>query len=86
MTPDNLYPFLLPIATIGCGIVAGLFFIFSIYIIGALSRLPSSQSKTAMQSINLVILNPVLFVVFFDTSASCLLVVITALSNDLNTG
>ena len=39
-----------------------------------------------MQSIYLVILNPVFFVVFFGTSASCLLVVITALSNDLNTG
>jgi uncharacterized membrane protein len=52
----------------------------------ALSHLPSSQGMAAMQSINLVILNPAFFVVFFGTSAACLLVVITALSNDLSPG
>jgi uncharacterized membrane protein len=67
------------VAALGCGLMAGLFFAFSVSVMRALARLPSAQGIAAMQSINVAIINPVFLAVFFGTAAGCVLVIIAAL-------
>lgn len=66
-------------AALGCGLMAGVFFAFSTSVMKALARLPSAEGIAAMQSINVVILNPVFLAAFLGTAAACALVVITSL-------
>ena len=47
------------------GLLAGLFFGFEVCINGALGRLKNSEYVAAMQSINIVIQNPIFFLSFF---------------------
>lgn len=56
-------------ATVGSGLVAGTFFAFSSFVMGALGRLPAVQGIAAMQSINVVVLNPLFLGVFLGTAA-----------------
>ncbi len=53
-------------ALLGCGLMAGLFFAFSVCVMKALAQLPPEKGIAAMQSINVTILNPVFFVVFLE--------------------
>jgi len=57
------------VASVGTGLLAGLYFIFSTCVMTALARLPRGQSVAAMNAINEVILNPAFFLVFFGTTA-----------------
>jgi uncharacterized membrane protein len=68
------------VTTLGCGLIAGLFFAFSVAVMQALARLPSAGGIAAMQSINSAILNPLFLSVFLGTAAGCALVMITALA------
>jgi uncharacterized membrane protein len=61
------------LSALGSGLMAGLFFVFSVTIMDALGRLPPAQGIAAMQSINVVILSPIFFAVFFGTAAACLI-------------
>jgi uncharacterized membrane protein len=45
------------VAAIGSGLVAGVFFAFSTFVMKALAQLPSNQGIAAMQSINVIVLN-----------------------------
>jgi len=67
------------LAALGAGLVAGIFFAFSSFIMGALGRLPPQGGIAAMQSINVVVLNPLFFLVFFGTAALALVLAIAAL-------
>ncbi len=58
-------------AAIGCGLVAGIFYAFSSFVMGALGRLPSDHGIAAMQSINVVVINRSFFLAFFGTAALC---------------
>jgi uncharacterized membrane protein len=60
------------VAALGCGLMAGLFFAFSVSVMKALARLPSAEGIAAMQSINVAIINPVFLAVFFGTAAACI--------------
>lgn len=60
-------------AVIGCGLVGGIFFAFSSFIMAALGRLPSEQGVAAMNSINVTVQNPTFFLAFFGTGLVCLL-------------
>ncbi len=75
-----LYPLTL-IAALGCGLMAGLFFAFSVCVMRALARLPAAEGVAAMQSINVAIINPVFAVVFFGTPAACIFVIVVAVSH-----
>lgn len=79
MTVIDSLPIVVFIAAIGSGLVAGIFFAFSNFVMGALNRLQPSQSIAAMQAINVTVLNPLFFSVFFGTGAVCLLVIIFSL-------
>ena len=67
------------LAILGCGLIAGVFFAFSAFVMKALVRLPSAQGIAAMQSINIVVLNRWFLGVFLGTAAACVLAVIAAL-------
>lgn len=67
-------------ATIGCGLMAGLFFAFSVSVMHALRRLPPAHGMAAMQAINAAILNPVFLPVFVGTFVLCLVVLIASLA------
>lgn len=76
---ESLFHLLTFLAALGAALVAGIFFAFSVFIMTALGRLPAEGGISAMQSINVVVLNPVFFAVFFGTAAIALLLAITAL-------
>ena len=59
-------------AAIGCGLVAGIFFAFSSFVMAALGRLPSDHGIAAMNAINVTVINPGFFLAFFGTAALCL--------------
>jgi uncharacterized membrane protein len=59
-------------AAIGSGLVAGIFFAFSSFVMAALGRLPPKHGIAAMQSINVTVLNPVFMLAFAGTGVLCL--------------
>ena len=61
------------ITILGCGIIAGILYAFSYFIMEALGKLPAPQGITAMQSINIVIINPLFLGIFMGTAVLCLL-------------
>ena len=58
------------LATLGTGLIAGVFFIFSVAIMRALERVPSGMA--AMQSMNVAVPNPMFLGVFLGTGLVCL--------------
>jgi uncharacterized membrane protein len=66
-------------AAIGCGLIAGVFFAFSTFVMPALARLQPSQGIAAMQSINITAINPLFMLALFGTAVACLFIVIFAL-------
>jgi uncharacterized membrane protein len=77
---ERLIPILTLLAALGSGAMAGLFFAFSTSVMAALGRLPPPQGIAAMQSINVTILNPLFFAVFFGTALVCLVLAFAAAS------
>ena len=66
-------------AALGSGLMAGVFFTFSTFVMTALARLPSEQGIAAMQSINVVVINPSFGGAFFGTATACVLLAVIAL-------
>lgn len=64
---------------IGSGLLGGLFFAFSNFIMRALDRLPPAQAIAAMQAINITVLNPIFFLAFFGTGAISIALALLAL-------
>jgi uncharacterized membrane protein len=56
------------VTALGSGLMAGLFFIFSVCIMTALARLTPASGIAAMQAINVVILNGIFLTVFMGTA------------------
>ena len=65
-------------AAVGCGLVAGFFFAFSVVTMKALGRIAPAQGIAAMQSINVVVLNPWFLSAFFGTAALCVVLAVHA--------
>jgi uncharacterized membrane protein len=76
---DQLLFALTLLAALGCGLVGGVFFAFSTFVMRALARLPPGEGIAAMQSINVVVLNPWFMTAFFGTAAACVLALISSL-------
>jgi uncharacterized membrane protein len=71
--------FILTLVTaLGCGLVAGFFFAYSVSVMQALARLPAAQGIAAMQSINVVVINPVFMGALFGTALACVVLVVAA--------
>jgi uncharacterized membrane protein len=56
---------------IGAALVAGIFYAFSTFVMEALGRLAPREGIVAMQSINVVVINPLFFLAFFGTGGLC---------------
>lgn len=65
-------------AAVGSGLIAGTFFAFSAFVMRALERLPAPHGVAAMQSINVVVINPVFLSTFFGTGLVCAVVLVGA--------
>lgn len=74
---NDLFFALTLFAALGCGLMSGLFLIFSNTVMSALAQLPPSQGIAAMQAINRIILNPLFFVAFLGTAATSITVLIS---------
>jgi uncharacterized membrane protein len=77
---DHLLFALTLLAALGCGLIAGAFFAFSAFVMMALARIAPAQGIAAMQSINIVVINPLFLGVFFGTALACLVLVVAALA------
>jgi len=66
------------IALLGSALIGGIFFAFSGFVMKALSRVPSAEGIAAMQSINVVVLNPSFLGAFMGTAVISLLVAVLA--------
>jgi len=65
---DSLIAPLAFMAALGAGLIAGTFFAFSTFVMKALARLAPAQGIAAMQSINIVVLNPLFLGIFMGTA------------------
>ncbi len=69
------------LTTLGAALVAGIVFAFSTFVMTALSRLLPEQGIAAMQSINVAILNPWFFAVFFGTALGSIALALLGILN-----
>jgi uncharacterized membrane protein len=58
-------------AALGCGLMAGVFFAFSTFVMRALAGLRAEQGIAAMQSVNTAVLRSSFLAVFLGTAAAC---------------
>jgi uncharacterized membrane protein len=65
-------------AILGTGIIAGVFLAFSSFIMLAFSRLPQAAGMSAMQMINIAVINPLFMSILFGTALICLMLAIAA--------
>lgn len=66
-------------AALGSGLVAGVFYAFSTFVMRALARLAPAQGIAAMKSINVVVINPWFLGLFIGTAALSLAALASAI-------
>ena len=66
-------------SALGCGLMAGVFFAFSTFVMKALARLQPAQGIAAMQAINITAINPLFMTALFGTAAACIFLAISSL-------
>jgi hypothetical protein len=71
-TADRVLFVLTLLAALGSGIIAGVFYAFSTFVMKALARLPAEQGAAAMQSINVAVINPMFLGAFLGTALICI--------------
>jgi uncharacterized membrane protein len=65
-------------SALGCGLIGGVFFAFSTFVMKALAALSPPQGIAAMKSINIAVLNPIFLGVFLGTGLGCIILVISS--------
>lgn len=68
-------------AAIGCGLMAGVYFTFSIFVMRALQAIDAAAGIAAMQSINRIIQKSAFMPLFFGTTAAALFLTVWGLWN-----
>lgn len=76
---NELMTLLAIVALLGTALIGGVFFAFSSFVMKALARVPSPEGIAAMQSINVVVLNPSFLGAFTGTAFIAVLVVALAI-------
>ena len=71
-------PALILITAVGCGLVSGIFFAFSSFIMPGLEKLAPDQGIAAMQSINRLAITPLFMTALFGTALLCLVLIVWA--------
>ncbi len=69
------------VAALGCGLVGGVFFGFSTFVMRALGRLPAADGLAAMQTLNVAAITPLFMGAFLGTGVVCALAVVSAASS-----
>jgi uncharacterized membrane protein len=72
---------LVVIAAVGCGLMGGVYFAFSTFVMSGIRRLPASQGLAAMQAINRAAPSPLFMLALFGTGFVSVAVVVVALTN-----
>jgi uncharacterized membrane protein len=67
------------VAALGSALIAGVFFAFSTFVMKALGRIPPAQGIAAMQSINIVVINPAFMAAFLGTAVDSVVLAGTGL-------
>ncbi|TIX42339.1 MAG: DUF1772 domain-containing protein [Mesorhizobium sp.] len=75
----KLLPTLTFVAAIGSGVVGGVFFAFSNFIMPALARFPAGSGIAAMNSINITVITPAFMTALFGTALVCVVLAAGAL-------
>jgi uncharacterized membrane protein len=63
-------------AALGCGLIAGVFFAFSTFVMNALARQPPKEGIAVMQSLNITAINPLFMFALFGTAVVCIFLAI----------
>ncbi|HMF76644.1 MAG TPA: anthrone oxygenase family protein [Bryobacteraceae bacterium] len=71
--------FLTFLSALASGLIGGVLFAFSAFVMKALARLPVAQGIAAMQSINVAAITPVFMAALFGTAVACAVLAISAL-------
>jgi uncharacterized membrane protein len=69
-------------AIVSCGLMAGLFFAFSNTVMRSLAKLPSDQAISAMQLLNVEIINPIFLLVFVGSVICCIATIMLSLTSE----
>lgn len=83
---ESLTNILILLALLGSGLMAGVFYVFSVSVMSALARIPSHEGIRAMQSINKTIINPLFLGSFMGTAIISLILVVMGISGHLQAG
>jgi uncharacterized membrane protein len=76
LVPDQIHFALVFLALLGSGLIAGVFFSFSAFVMKALVWLPPAEGIATMQSINITVLNRWFLSVFLGTAMVCVLLLL----------
>jgi uncharacterized membrane protein len=68
------------VTAVSCGLVGGVFFAFSNFVMKALGRLDPAKGAAAMQSINVTVINPLFMTAVFGTTLVCIVIAVWALT------
>ena len=68
-------------AILGAGVVTGLLFAFSNFVMRALADLPADKGMFAMQRINVTIINPIFMLFFLGTTVLCSVIVFSLIKS-----
>ncbi|MEE1867813.1 anthrone oxygenase family protein [Pseudomonas auratipiscis] len=75
---ETLLLLLILATALGCGLMGGLFFAFSNFVMKALERIPEQSAVAAMQSINQVVINRLFLALFFGTALTSIALLVWA--------
>ena len=73
MTWDGSFFAATLLAAVGSGLIAGVFYAFSTFVMRALAQRPPAEGMAAMQAINVAVINPLFLGVFLGTAGACAL-------------
>lgn len=71
-----------PVATVGTGLMAGIFLAFSTSVLSGLRGRPAAEAVAAMQAMNQAILNPLFLLVFLGTPVTLVVVAVAGVVSD----
>jgi uncharacterized membrane protein len=84
--PKEVLAFLTIFAALGSGMIGGLLFAFSNFVMRALAQQSPESGIRTMQAINITIINPLFFLVFLGTALASVILAISALPRLSNPG
>ena len=79
MKTTSLIDLAVLMSALGCGLMAGFFFAFSICVMKALGAIQPAHGISAMQSINVAVINPWFLTPFLGMAVTSILLIIAAL-------